>query len=287
MGTSNGQPDTISRNWKTARTQLLSIAPRTYMHRRLGSELLLKHGANGNGAQRQPRLHRRCHCAQPDWNCSGGGVFYPHCENGDAFITCSSNPDDPGSLTEPGSWPMAVVTFTAVAGGTDHLEFLAAYAYTYEGAALVNCHYGIGRCLGATDIKEGPTPAPTSTVTSTPTPTHTPTPTATPHCNLSISKTADSLTVPEGGTSTWTITLTNRGDNSCTPDLEVEDDIPSHTDCTDASVDPSSDVASNYVDIHGCVASGIISWNTTHDLAAGESLCARRVAQADLRRKRG
>ncbi len=114
---------------------------------------------------------------------------------------------------------------------------------------------------------------PTPTNTTAPTATATPvTPTATPVCDLGITKDVTDSTVPEGGTADYTITVTNNGDNDCTPRMEVSDVIPSDTDCSDASVDSSSDISDSHINIDGCDTSGTITWDTDSTLNSGDSI---------------
>ncbi len=107
----------------------------------------------------------------PTWECAGGGFAYPRCGNGAAFITCG-NVDDPGALSGP--WPIALVTFHAVAGGVDTLSFGTTALYNHQGYSVVKCpDDGPSRCLGATDAKSTPVPPPV-----------TPLPSATPHTGV-------------------------------------------------------------------------------------------------------
>ncbi len=118
---------------------------------------------------------------------------------------------------------------------------------------------------------QGETATPTNT--TAPTSTNTPvTPTATPVCDLSITKDVSDSTVPEGGTADYTITVTNDGDNDCTPTMEVSDVIPSDTDCSDASVDSSSDISDSHFTIDGCDTSGTVTWSTTSTLNSGDQI---------------
>jgi len=114
--------------------------------------------------------------------------------------------------------------------------------------------------------------AQTATPVNTSTPTATNTPTATPVCDLGITKDITDSTVPEGGTADYTITVTNNGDNDCTPRMEVSDVIPSDTDCSDASVDSSSDISDSHFTIDGCDTSGTVTWHTDTTLNSGDSI---------------
>jgi hypothetical protein len=112
------------------------------------------------------------------WDCSGGGLNYPRCgvdavgnPAGEAFITCGTV-NDPGTLSGP--WPIAVINFTAIAGGMDDLDFGTVALYDYLGENILRCPSA--SCIGATDDKIGPTPQATSTPTNTPQPTATSTP---------------------------------------------------------------------------------------------------------------
>jgi uncharacterized repeat protein (TIGR01451 family) len=105
------------------------------------------------------------------------------------------------------------------------------------------------------------TPTPTATATRTPTPE----PTTNPQCDLSVSKSDSPTTVGEGGQITYTITISNEGDENgdCT-DLTVTDTIPADTDCVSATDDGSLDF-----EIDGCDASGDVVWATDDNLDDG------------------
>ena len=110
-----------------------------------------------------------------------------------------------------------------------------------------------------------------------PTATRTPTPQATtnPECDLSVSKSDSPTTVGEGGEITYTITISNDGDENgdCT-DLIVTDTIPADTDCVSATDDDSLDF-----DITGCDASGDVVWDTSDNLADGEEVVVTMVVE--------
>jgi uncharacterized repeat protein (TIGR01451 family) len=117
-------------------------------------------------------------------------------------------------------------------------------------------------------------------LTPTPTPTLTPTATATANgdCDLWVNKSESSSLVSEGGQITYTITVSNDGSGSgyCT-DLVVTDTIPDDTDCTDATVDSSSDISEANFDIYGCDTSGDVMWDTTANLYAGDQVVLKMV----------
>ena len=118
--------------------------------------------------------------------------------------------------------------------------------------------------------------------TATPTETATATPTATPNpeCDLEVDKDDNTSSVPEGGQITYTITISNEGeeDGACT-DLSVVDTIPADTDCVDATVDSASDIDPDDFDIEGCDASGDVEWDTTANLETGEEVIIEMVVE--------
>ncbi|HUS83110.1 MAG TPA: hypothetical protein VM013_07670, partial [Dehalococcoidia bacterium] len=96
-----------------------------------------------------------------------------------------------------------------------------------------------------------------------------------PECDLSVSKSDSPTTVGEGGEITYTITVTNEGEESgdCT-DLTVVDAIPSDTDCVSATDDGSLDF-----DIDGCDSSGDVVWDTNDNLDDGEDVVLTMVVE--------
>jgi uncharacterized repeat protein (TIGR01451 family) len=105
----------------------------------------------------------------------------------------------------------------------------------------------------------------------TATPTTAPTATATPNpaCQLSIDKTADDSTVPEGGNANYTITITNDGNGDCV-DPTITDAIPDDTDCEDASVDSTSDVTD--IDVSHCSTSGTVKWESNDNFGKNDTV---------------
>jgi hypothetical protein len=115
------------------------------------------------------------------WNCNISDV-QPSCNNttGEAFLQCNMT-SGTGTLTLPVgpdvSWPIAVVSFTALHGGRDDLTLVNSEADDASLASYVKCFGSpclAGAVFGGTDNKSG-SEAPTATPTFTPAP-----PTATP-----------------------------------------------------------------------------------------------------------
>jgi fimbrial isopeptide formation D2 family protein len=106
--------------------------------------------------------------------------------------------------------------------------------------------------------------------------TDTPTPTATPNpdCNLKASKSDSPDPVARDGQITYTITVENKGDsaNGSCDGLTVTDKIPDDTDCTDATVDSSSDISDSHFTIKGCEQSGEVTWKTSSKLDTGKQV---------------
>ena len=116
------------------------------------------------------------------WTCAISSPLKPKCDNtaGAATILCNMT-DEAGSLTLPVgynvSWPIAVVTLTALHGGTDTLSLINTEVDDTSLLSEVKCFgptCAFGALFGATDNKSG-SEAPTATPTFTPAP-----PTATP-----------------------------------------------------------------------------------------------------------
>jgi uncharacterized repeat protein (TIGR01451 family) len=118
---------------------------------------------------------------------------------------------------------------------------------------------------------------PTPNTTNTPTPAATPT--VNPNCDLIVSKIDNPDPVAEGAQITYTITVENDGSAGQCNDLEVTDIIPDDTDCSDASVDSSSDIAPGDFDISGCDTSGDVVWTTDSNLDTGDSVELTMVVQ--------
>jgi uncharacterized repeat protein (TIGR01451 family) len=100
---------------------------------------------------------------------------------------------------------------------------------------------------------------------------HAQAPTATPNpaCQLHVNKTADESTVPEDGTATFTIEVTNDGNGDCV-DPTISDVVPDQTDCSDASVASSSDVTD--IDISGCKKSGTVKWESNDNFGKNDTV---------------
>jgi hypothetical protein len=131
-------------------------------------------GQSGAGLDANPDFIGNISNPSPTWTCSGGGLNYPRCDAGVAFITCGTV-DDPGTVT--GNWPIAVITFHVIAGSLepDTLTFGTVGMYGYYGETLPACpDDGPTVCVGATDNKTGGEIAPTATFTAVPTATSTP-----------------------------------------------------------------------------------------------------------------
>jgi fimbrial isopeptide formation D2 family protein len=108
----------------------------------------------------------------------------------------------------------------------------------------------------------GPGTASVANAADPPTATPTATPTTVPVCDLEITKDVDDSTVPEDGTATYTITVKNNGDD-CDERIKISDEIPSHTECADATVDSSSDIDDSDVSIADCDSdTDTITWRT-------------------------
>jgi len=115
------------------------------------------------------------------WSCNVFGQSEPSCTGGVATISCGSS-NGPFPPTGPSvSFPLFVVTFTAIGGGVDSMSLANVSTYDQPGNALGSCNPVLFMepelpCFGADVDKIGnPPPA-----TSTPTATRTATPTATP-----------------------------------------------------------------------------------------------------------
>ena len=147
------------------------------------------------------------------WTCNLGGVAPPDCgtATGIAFLQCNTVT---GSLQLPfgtgTSEPIAVLSFTALAGGVDTLTLDTVSVIDVDTNEILACPPATS-CSPATDTKLGtPTPA-TATPTNTPvpptaTPTNTPLPpTATP-TNTPSAATATSTNTPVPATATSTNT---------------------------------------------------------------------------------
>jgi uncharacterized repeat protein (TIGR01451 family) len=100
-------------------------------------------------------------------------------------------------------------------------------------------------------------------------------------CVLKVSKDADVSTVAEGGTITYTITVTNNGDNNSgeCDNLTVTDTIPDDTDCTDATVTSDSDISESHFSIDGCDSSGDVVWDTSSNLGTDNSVVLQMVVK--------
>jgi hypothetical protein len=129
------------------------------------------------------------------WDCTGFGTTQPSCSAGEAVVNCLSvnGPYTSGGLSP---FPLAVVTFTVLAGGTDTIVTLAPNVWSSVESGELN-----PVSVSAEVIKQGPTPA----NTATPTATATATPTATP-CPNGICPT--STPTPKAWTKTPTPTPT-------------------------------------------------------------------------------
>jgi hypothetical protein len=129
----------------------------------------------GTGSKTTPNLGT-------GWDCSGFGLTQPTCSGGQAVANCLSTagPYDSGGLSP---FPLAVVTFTVLAGGTDTI---ATTGNVWKGSGAEQHPPSIS----ADVVKQGAAPAPTATPTATATapatatpctgdcPTSTPTPKA-------------------------------------------------------------------------------------------------------------
>jgi uncharacterized repeat protein (TIGR01451 family) len=110
--------------------------------------------------------------------------------------------------------------------------------------------------------------------------TETPTATATanPDCELNVDKKDNASSVPEGGQITYTITVSNDGTDDECADLKVTDTIPTDTDCVSATV--SDDGSSNLdFDIDGCDSSGVVTWDTSDELATDDEVVLTMVVE--------
>jgi uncharacterized repeat protein (TIGR01451 family) len=105
--------------------------------------------------------------------------------------------------------------------------------------------------------------------TATPTTAPTATATVNPACQLKVNKTADASTVPENGTATFTIEITNDGNGDCV-DPTISDVIPDHTDCDTADVASTSDITD--IDISGCKASGTVKWKSNDNFGKNDTV---------------
>jgi hypothetical protein len=105
------------------------------------------------------------------WDCSGGVGAQPTCSGGQAQAKCSSTagPYTSGGLSP---FPLAIVSFTAIAGGTDTMVTQDNVWSGYETGEA-----DPPPASGSAEVDKSGTPPP---ATSTPTATGTATPTATP-----------------------------------------------------------------------------------------------------------
>jgi hypothetical protein len=133
-------------------------------------------GQTGNGIDANPDLV----ALGTGWDCSLGGNSYPYCNVNNnatppvtslASMLCTTN--DETVPVQTGWEPIAVITWTATAGGADALTWVTG-SFTdvnYEG--VTGCATN-ANCLGATVTKLGTAPEPTATSTALPTATATP-----------------------------------------------------------------------------------------------------------------
>jgi hypothetical protein len=124
-----------------------------------------------------------------NWDCTGAGALPPTCDydpaagpgHGRAILLCLATTGNPTLPVGAGvASPIAVVTFTAIAGGVDTLSLDRVGIWDRDQNLILGCPDGPGECLGGVDTKSGPTPPPP---TATPTPVLTPAP-PTPSCGL-------------------------------------------------------------------------------------------------------
>jgi hypothetical protein len=180
-------------------------------------------GQTGNGLDANPDLV----ALGTGWDCSLGGNAYPWCNvnnNGTPVTTstasmlCTTN--DETVPPQTGWEPIAVITWTATAPGSDALTWVSGSFTdsTYEG--VTGCATN-ANCLGATVTKLGPatatptltpvpptdTPTPTQTATPAP-PTATPTETATPTITNTPLPATSTFTPTATATATATATFT-------------------------------------------------------------------------------
>ncbi|MGD0116033.1 MAG: hypothetical protein ABSC13_08535 [Dehalococcoidia bacterium] len=120
------------------------------------------------------------------FDCTGVGSAPPKCDTnpspgsgaGDAYLGCFQASGSPTLPTgQDVASPLAVVTFQAVAGGTDTLTLVNGVASGADTLSYLSCPE-LGSCGTASDVKSGNTPVPQPTATPTAGPT------ATPSCGL-------------------------------------------------------------------------------------------------------
>ncbi len=108
------------------------------------------------------------------WDCSGGGLAYPRGDkdaasgagHGDAFLSCRSSLGPWRLGDNETSGVIAVVSFTAVAAGTDTLTIANGLLGYTDATEMGTCNPVVANpmtCNGASDAKGGaPVPVPTS-----------------------------------------------------------------------------------------------------------------------------
>jgi hypothetical protein len=109
-----------------------------------------------------------------NWDCSGGALAYPRGDkdaatgpgHGDAFLSCRSSLGPWRLGDNETSGVIAVVSFTAVAAGTDTLTIANGLLGNSDATEMGTCNPEVSvpmTCYGASDAKGGaPVPVPTS-----------------------------------------------------------------------------------------------------------------------------